>query len=85
MPVPDESFRYAGWFTLDLRVLVTLVVFSAALAVLVLALRFRGRRWHDYVVGFFALFGIAFVVTLTATNLLLTRPALRIETIFPAP
>lgn len=83
--MPEESYRYAGWFTLDLRMLATLVVFSAAVSVLVLALRFKGRRWDEYVLGFFALFGLAFLFTLAATNALAAFPALRIETFFPAP
>ena len=81
----DAQFRFAGWFTLDVRLLATLVVFSAAFAVLVLALRFRQRRWDEAVVGFLAIFALTFAVTLTLTNWIAANPALRIETVFAVP
>lgn len=81
----EESFRYAGWFTVDLRLLGTLLVFSTALAVLILALRFQGRRWDEHVVGFFAVFGLALVGSVLLTNLVGAFPAFRIESVFPVP
>lgn len=81
----DDSFRYAGWFTVDLRMLATLLAFSVAAAVLVLALHFKGRRWDEYLVGFMAVFMLAFAGSLTLTNALAIYPALRIETVFPVP
>lgn len=81
----DSSFRYAGWFTLDLRLLLTLLTFSAAVAVLIVALRFRGRRWDQYVSGFFAIFCLSLLASLLLTNFLAAYPAIRVETFFPAP
>ncbi len=81
----DQGYRYAGWFTLDVRLCATACVFSIALAVLVLALGFRGRRWDEYVVGFLAVFSLGFAAALIATNTLAGFPALRIETFFPVP
>ena len=81
----DQGYRYAGWFTLDLRLCATLAVFATALAVLVLALGYRGRRWDAYVVGFLAVFTVAFLTALIATNALAAYPALRVETFFAVP
>ena len=81
----DDRFRFAGWFTLDVRMLLTVLVFSAAVAVLFLALRYKGRRWDEHVVGFFAVFGVSLLLTVVLTNWLAGNPALRIETLFPVP
>ena len=81
----ETPYRLAGWFTLDLRVLATLLVFAAALAVLILALRLKDRRWEEYVVSFLAIFSVGFLAALTLTHWVGTHPALRIETIFPIP
>ena len=81
----DPSYRFAGWFTLDLRLVAALLVLSGAVAVLVLAVWFKGRRWDEYLVGFVAVFVTALVVGLGVTDLLGGFPALRIETLFPVP
>lgn len=81
----EEGYRFAGWFLVDVRLAVALGLFSAALAVLVVALYFKGRRWDEYVVGFVAVFSLALVGTVLVTNALAAFPALSIETIFPVP
>lgn len=81
----DAPYRFAGWFTLDVRLLATLVVFAAALAVLVMALRLKDRRWEEHVVSFMALFALSFLAALALTNWVGSHPALRIETIFAIP
>lgn len=81
----DEHFRFAGWFTLDVRVAATLLVFAAAVATLVVALRARGRRWDEHVVLFLAVFAVALLGATVASNWLSGYPALRIETFFPVP
>lgn len=81
----DAHFRYAGWLTLDLRVLGTLVVFSAALGVLVLALSSKTRRWDEYIVGFLAVFALAFLGAWLMTDAAGAPMPLRLETVFPVP
>lgn len=81
----EAQFRFAGWFTLDVRMLATLLLFSAALATLVLVLRYRNRRWDEYVVGFVAVFAVTFAVTLTVTNWIAVNPAIKVETVFAVP
>lgn len=84
MTTPTPT-RFAGWFTLDVRVVAILLVFAAAVATLVVALRLRGRRWDEYVVMFLAVFALALVAATLTTNWLAPMPALRIETVFPVP
>ena len=81
----DQGYRFAGWFLVDVRLGAAMTVFSAALAVLMLALYFKDRRWDEYVVGFFAVFCLALVGSVILTNVLAAFPGLRIETLFPVP
>lgn len=83
--IEDPGFRYAGWFQLDLRLLASVLVLAASVAVLVVALWFRGRRWDEYLVGFLAVFAIAATVGLVLSNVMGAYPALRLETLFPIP
>jgi hypothetical protein len=80
-----DRFRYAGWFTLDIRVIVTLVVFATAVALLVVAVKYWGKRWEEQVLGFSAVFVVALAVAVVLTNLLGAFPAVRIETFFLVP
>ncbi len=81
----EAGFRYAGWFMVDARLAAALLVLSAATAVLVLALWFKGRRWDEYVVGFCAVFAVSLLASVLLTNGIAAFPALRIETIIPVP
>jgi hypothetical protein len=83
--VTESGFRYAGWFMLDVRLTASLLTFSVALAVLVLAMWFKGRRWDEYVVGFCAVFVLSLFATLLLTNAIAAFPALSVETMFPVP
>jgi len=80
-----DRFRYAGWFTLDIRVIVTLLVFAAAVGVLAVALGYWERRWEERVLGFSAWFVVSLLVAVGLTNLLGAYPAVRIETFFLVP
>ncbi|MSP93136.1 MAG: hypothetical protein EXR79_15270 [Myxococcales bacterium] len=85
MQLADDTFHYAGWFTLDVRLLATIVVFSAAVAALAVALRMQGRRWDEHVVAFAAVFLLAFLVSAALTNVVAAYPVLQIETVFSVP
>ena len=78
----EDHDRLAGWVSLDLRMLSILLIFSSAVAILVLALHFKGRRWDEYVVGFAAVFCIALISSLILTNVLAVFPAFRVESLF---
>lgn len=80
-----DAFHYAGWFTLDVRLGATVVVFALAVATFAVAWRGEGKRWQDHVVAFAAVFLIALLGAGLLTNWLAGYPALRIETVFPVP
>ncbi|HAN32340.1 MAG TPA: hypothetical protein DCQ06_12160 [Myxococcales bacterium] len=81
----QQAYRYAGWLLIDLRLTTALIVFSAALGVLVLSLGFRAKRWDQYVSAFVAVFSLTLLVSLALTNWLARHPALSIESIFSVP
>ena len=81
----ESGFRYAGWFLLDVRLLSATLVFSVALAIMVLAIWFRGRRWDEYVVGFVAVFALSLMGALLLTHGVAHFPALTVESIFSVP
>ena len=81
----EDSFHYAGWFTFDVRLLATVVVFSAAVATLVVALRLQGRRWDEHVVAFAAVFLLTLLLTAALTTFVAAYPVLQIETVFSVP
>lgn len=81
----ESGFRYAGWFLLDVRLVSATCVFSAALAIMILALWFRGRRWDEYVVGFVAVFSLSLVASLLLTHGIAHFPAVSVESMFAVP
>ncbi len=81
----DAHLHYAGWFSLDIRVLATMLLFAVALAVLVLALWGRNRRWDEHVVGFLAVFAIGFCGVWFVTDAAGAPTPIRLETVFPVP
>lgn len=81
----EGRFRFAGWFTLDVRVAAACALVAVAVATLYVVLRLRGRRWEDHVVAFFAVFGLVLAATWAATHAIGSNPAFRIETFFPVP
>ena len=81
----DAHFRYAGWLSVDLRVLTTMVVGAGAAAVLLLLLQKKPRRWDEYVVGFLACFALTLGAMWVVTDLVGAPTPLKLETVFPVP
>ena len=81
----EPHFHYAGWFTLDVRVLATMALFAASLAVLTLALWGKNRRWDEHVVGFLAVFALGFGAVWFVTDAAGAPVPIHIETVFPVP
>ena len=81
----QEIYRYAGWFLVDFRLLAGLIVFSAALGVLVLSLGFRAKRWDQYVSAFVAVFSLTLALSLALTNWFARNPALSVDSFFQIP
>lgn len=76
---------YAGWIVLDLRLLVFVLLISLFLTVSIITLFVRGRRWHEYVTIFIAVYALSFVVILVIFNLIARYPVFRLEALFPFP
>ena len=76
---------YAGWFVVDVRLLGFVVLISVFLTLGVLALFFRGRRWHEYVSAFVSIFVLVLVVTVLVFNKIASYPVFLIEEMFPFP
>ncbi len=81
----EAHFHYAGWFALDVRVLGTMLLFAASLAVFALALWGKNRRWDEYVVGFFAVFALGLGAVWFVTDAAGAPTPIRLETVFPVP
>ena len=80
-----SEHRYAGWFVLDVRLLAFVVLISVFLTLGILALFFRGRRWHEYATAFVGIFLLVLAVTLLVFNRILSYPVFAIEDLFPFP
>ena len=76
---------YAGWFVVDVRLLGFVVLISVFLTLGVLALFFRGRRWHEYLSAFVSIFVLVLVVTVLIFNKIASYPVFLIEEMFPFP
>ena len=81
----EPHFHYAGWITLDLRALGTMLVFAASLAVVVLALWGKERRWDEHVIGFLAVFALSLASVWLVTFAAGAPTPLHVETMFPVP
>ncbi len=81
----EVHFHYAGWFSLDVRVLATMALFATSLAVFVLALWGKQRRWEEHVVGFLAVFLLGFGAVWFVTDAAGAPTPIRLETVFPVP
>lgn len=84
--VADEnSWRYAAWVAVDLRLLLFVVLFAALASIGVSAMIVRTGRFRDMV----AVFIIGFTVILTAALLVFNEvaqhPVLVVEAAFPFP
>jgi uncharacterized membrane protein YoaK (UPF0700 family) len=80
-----KEYHYAGWIVFDLKLLVFITVLCLLLSVAVISIFFRERKWHEHLTFFFAVFIIAFAVSVVIFNTLAHYPVFRIETIFPFP
>ena len=76
---------YAGWIVVDVRLLAFVLMISLFLVVSIISLLIRGRRWHEYVTLFVALYTLSVAVILIIFNWIAQYPVFRIETMFPFP
>lgn len=76
---------YAGWIVVDVRLFAFVLLISLFLVVSIITLLVRGKRWHEYVTLFVALYSLSVVVILFLFNLIARYPVFRVEALFPFP
>jgi len=80
-----ESWRYAGWIALDLRLIIFVAAVSGLIAVGSAALWVRSGRPRDYASVFFFTWLIALVVLTIIFNSIAGHPVFVVEKLFPFP
>ena len=76
---------YAGWLVWDARLLSFVILISVFLTLGIVALAFRGRRWHEYVTAFVSIFVTVLVLTVFVFNHIADYPVFLLEDVFPFP
>jgi hypothetical protein len=77
--------RYAGWFAVDIRLLIFVVLISAFMALGVVALTMRGKRWYEYLSAYVGIFVALLTMTVVVFNQLASYPVFVIKEFFPFP
>jgi len=76
---------YAGWLVWDARLLSFVILISVFLTLGIVALAFRGRRWHEYVTAFVSIFVTVLIITVFIFNEIADYPVFLLEDVFPFP
>jgi len=79
------THHYAAWVVCDLRLLIFVVLISLFLTLGVVALVFKGRRWHEYVTASVSIFLVVLIVTVVIFNGIAGYPVFLIEDVFRFP
>jgi len=74
---------YAGWLVWDAKLLGFVMLISLFFTLGVVALVFRGRRWHEYVTAFVSIYAMVLVTTVLVFNCLAEYPVFLFEDVFP--
>lgn len=80
-----NSNHYAAWVVFDLRLLIFVLLISLFLTLGIIALSFKGRRWHEYVTAFVSIFLGIGVLTILIFNEIATYPVFLIKDVFLFP
>lgn len=80
-----ESWHYAAWVAVDLRLLIFVIVIAALAAVGVCALFVRGRRVIEYAATFIVSFTLAALICLLLFNEVADYPVFVVESVFQFP
>jgi hypothetical protein len=75
--------RYAGWFVLDLRLLVFVLLVGILLTAGTLAIGFRKRQWAEIVSAGFSLYIMIVAGLIVLLNVVFYYPVFRVESFFP--
>ncbi|MFT7620859.1 MAG: hypothetical protein ACI9WU_000018 [Myxococcota bacterium] len=77
--------HYAAWVAFDLRLLIFVFLISLFLTLGIVALSFKGKRWHEYVTAFVSIFLVVLTVTILVFNNIAGYPVFIIEQVFQFP
>ncbi len=80
-----NSHHYAAWLVFDLRLLVFVILISLFLTLGIVALFFRGRRWHEYATAFVSIFVLVLLICVLIFNKIAGYPVFLIEDVFVFP
>ena len=80
-----NSDQYAGWFVVDIRLLMFVLFISAFTTLGIVSLALKNRRWWEYLVAFISGFVIVFLLTVLTFNYVADYPVFAITEIFPFP
>ncbi|MFT5430088.1 MAG: hypothetical protein ACI9OJ_000761 [Myxococcota bacterium] len=80
-----SQHHYAAWVVLDLRLMIFVILISLFMTLGIVALFFRGRRWHEYATASFSLFIVILIVTIVVFNSIAAYPVFLVEDIFQFP
>ena len=81
----SHPYHYAAWVVLDLRLLIFVVMIALFMTSGLLAIVFRGRRWHEYVsMGVTVYLGLLSLL-IVVFNVVASYPIFRIEAFFRFP
>lgn len=80
-----STHHYAAWVVFDLRLLIFVVLISLFLTLGIVALSFKGRRWHEYLTAFVSIFIFVLIVSVLIFNKVAGYPVFLIEDVFQFP
>ena len=80
-----SGHHYAAWVVFDLRLMIFVLLISGFMTLGVVALFFRGKRWHEYATAFISIFFAVLVVTILVFNQVASYPVFLIEDVFQFP
>ena len=80
-----SEHHYAAWIVFDLRLLTFVTLISLFLAIGIVALLFKGKRWHDYVTAFVSIFVALLLLTILVFNGIAAYPVFLVEDVFQFP
>lgn len=79
------SYGYAGWFVLDLRLLIFVLILSALVSIGTASLLCRDRPRGYFVRAGWVLFGLSLFLNIFMLSVFFDYPVFRIESFFSIP
>ena len=79
------AYGYAGWFVLDVRLLLFVVFLSAFFSLGTASLLSRDKSRSVFFRTGWVLFGLSLVINILMLNVVFDYPVFRIESFFPIP